>query len=82
MVALHLIERFYAIGGCRNPIGFQLQYRLEIPQHAGFVVHHKDVASAHCSSATRVRDGFSKTSKENLLPLPGSLSTQILPPAA
>ena len=82
LLALHLFQRLDAIGGGRNPIGVQLQYRLEILQHARFIVHHKDVASAHCSSATRLAGGFSNTRKENLLPLPGSLSTQILPPAA
>ena len=31
------------------------------------------------SSATRFGEGFSNTRTENLLPAPGSLSTQILP---
>ncbi len=79
--ALHLLDGFQAVGGGRYPIRIQLQNSLEIPQHTRFIVHHKNVASAHCSSATRLGEGFSNTRKENLLPVPGSLSTQIFPPA-
>src|SRR5208283_4260006 len=80
--ALYLFHGLHAIGSSGYPIRFQLQHSLEILQHAWLVVHHKDVASAHYSSATRLGEGFSKTKNENLLPDPGSLSTQILPPVA
>ncbi len=80
-VALHFLDGFQTVRGGGHTIGIQLQHRLEIPQHARFIVHHKNVASAHCSSAKRSGEGFSKTRNENLLPAPGSLSTQIFPPA-
>ena len=78
---LYFFDGFQSVGSGGDAIGIQLQNCLEIAQHTRFVVHHENVASAHCSSATRFWVGFSNTRKENLLPAPGSLSTQIFPPA-
>ena len=55
VVALHFVQRLPApLEAVDHAIGIQLQNRLQIPQHARFIIHHKDVASAHCSSAKRL----------------------------
>ena len=84
LVALYFFDRLFTVGCGGNFVGVQLQYGLQITPHTRFVVDDQDVSWVHCPSAAAsfCGGGFSRQRNENLLPLPGSLSTHILPPAA
>ena len=79
----HALQRFLA-GGCGfDFVVVHFEQRLDVTQHAGFVVDQQDfggwlhrVFPLLAAAAT----GLYGIRKENLQPAPASLSTQILPP--
>src|SRR5581483_7114568 len=72
------LDRFETAVGGFDCVVIHLEQSLGVAKHARFIINNQNGGIyAHCCSFVLIG-----RSKENVLPLPGSLSTQILPPCA
>src|SRR5581483_1226950 len=79
---------FFAAGSSDHLVRFDLEQRLQVAQHARFVIHYENccrlthVCLSRTPAYVLARAARKGSRNENLLPQPGSLSTQIFPPWA
>src|ERR1700739_705778 len=82
---LHALQGFFPGGSGLDFVVIDLEQGPDVPEHSWFIIDQQDVGRfTHFVFPLSVllREGFSGTRNENLLPAPGSLSTQSLPPIA
>src|SRR5205823_6686870 len=86
-IAHSLYGIFAAMRGGHR-VGVQLEHCFHVTKHSRFVIYNQHIRACAHSGVISVSDSRLRTSrlkgskKENLLPMPGSLSTQIFPPWA
>ena len=79
------LQGFFTRGGGLDLVIVDFEQGPDVPEHSRFIIDQQDVGRfTHFvfPLVVLLREGFSGTRNENLLPAPGSLSTQSLPPIA